>query len=298
VAAVARVPREVAAVAALFALNAVAIVATYWRIPPSELYHVHDRGAAGGFGRALVYSNYPTALAGIALVALAWPRLRARVRPLAIATIGLCAVVYWAVDQADLDAKALNAVPALGVALAGVLVVVARIPPAPVHVRGDRLRVALAVLLVLFAAPWIAAVLGFFLDGVPLLGWFFQTGRLASQPGVPGLMHAVHHGEHHGWDGTQLALTALLLSRLPRPRVLDGYLALMLAYGIGNVVNDEWLEQVVKRGWTRHEVPPVQIPAANWGWLAIVAGAVLVWWLWFRQAARARTVASASRGTS
>jgi hypothetical protein len=62
-----------------------------------------------------------------------------------------------------------------------------------------------------------------------------------------------------------LALTALGLSRLPRPRVLDAYLALMLAYGIGNLVNDDWLEQVVKRGWTNREVPDVLTPGANWG---------------------------------
>ena len=39
----------------------------------------------------------------------------------------------------------------------------------------------------------------------------------------------------------------------------------MLAYGIGNLVNDDWLEQVVKRGWTNREVPDVLTPGANWG---------------------------------
>jgi hypothetical protein len=38
----------------------------------------------------------------------------------------------------------------------------------------------------------------------------------------------------------------------------------MLAYGIGNLVNDDWLEQVVKRGGTNHEVPSLLTPAANW----------------------------------
>ena len=83
-----------------------------------------------------------------------------------------------------------------------------------------------------------------------------------------------------------LSLTALAFSRLPRPRVLDAYLALMLSYGIGNLVNDDWLEQVVKRGWTNHEVPSVLTPAANWGWAAVLVGAVAVWWLWFRQPSR------------
>ena len=42
-------------------------------------------------------------------------------------------------------------------------------------------RIALAAVLVVLASPLIAAELGFFLDGVPLLGWLFQTGRLTSQ---------------------------------------------------------------------------------------------------------------------
>ena len=83
-----------------------------------------------------------------------------------------------------------------------------------------------------------------------------------------------------------LILTALAFSRLPRPRLLDGYLALMLAYGVGNLVNDDWLEQVVKRGWTNKEMPSVLTPAANWGWAAVLVGAVAVWALWFRQPRR------------
>lgn len=83
-----------------------------------------------------------------------------------------------------------------------------------------------------------------------------------------------------------LALVALAFSRLPRPRALDPYLALMLAYGVGNLVNDDWLEQVVKRGWTNHEVPSVLVPAANWGWAVVLVGAVVVWRIWFRQPRR------------
>jgi hypothetical protein len=83
-----------------------------------------------------------------------------------------------------------------------------------------------------------------------------------------------------------LSLTALAFSRLPRPRILDAYLALMLAYGVGNLVNDDWLEQVVKRGWTNDEVPSLLTPAANWGWAAVLVGAGAIWWLWFRQPSR------------
>ena len=281
-----RLPWEVSAVLALLVLDGVAVIATYSRFPAAELYNVHHSGIAAGFGRELVALNFPFALIGIALVGLAWPRLHGPLRTAGVVAIALCAVVYFAVDQSNLDAKPLNAVPALGLTLAVALVLAVGVSSAPRSVRGDRVRIALAAVLVFFAAPLVAAELGFFLDGVPFLGWFFETGRLASQPGVAVLHHAVHHGQHHGWEATMLALTALAFSRLPRPRLLDAYLALMLAYGVGNLVNDDWLEQVVKRGWTNDEMPSVLVPAANWGWAVVVAGAAAVWWLWFRQPRR------------
>jgi len=281
-----RLPWEVSAVLALLVLDGVAVIATYSRFPAAELYNVHHSGIAAGFGRELVALNFPFALIGIALVGLAWPRLHGPLRTAGVVAIALCAVVYFAVDQSNLDAKPLNAVPALGLTLAVALVLAVGVSSAPRSLRGDRVRIALAAVLVFFAAPLVAAELGFFLDGVPFLGWFFETGRLASQPGVAVLHHAVHHGQHHGWEATMLALTALAFSRLPRPRLLDAYLALMLAYGVGNLVNDDWLEQVVKRGWTNDEMPSVLVPAANWGWAAVVAGAAAVWWLWFRQPRR------------
>ena len=281
-----RLPWEVSAVLALLVLDGVAVIATYSRFPAAELYNVHHSGIAAGFGRELVALNFPFALIGIALVGLAWPRLHGPLRTAGVVAIALCAVVYFAVDQSNLDAKPLNAVPALGLTLAVALVLAVGVSSAPRSVRGDRVRIALAAVLVFFAAPLVAAELGFFLDGVPFLGWFFETGRLASQPGNAVLHHAVHHGQHHGWEATMLALTALAFSRLPRPRLLDAYLALMLAYGVGNLVNDDWLEQVVKRGWTNDEMPSVLVPAANWGWAVVVAGAAAVWWLWFRQPRR------------
>jgi len=293
-----RVPWEIKAVLALIVLDGIAVIATYSRFPASELYHVHHSGTvAGGFGRELVALNFPFALVGIALVGLAWPRLQGWLRIAGVVAIALCAVVYFAVDQANLDAKPLNAVPALGLALAVVLVLAVGVRSEPRSKRGDRMRIALAVVLVFFSAPLIAAELGFFLDGVPFLGWFFETGRLASQPGHPALHHAVHHGQHHGWEATMLSLTALAFSRLPRPRVLDAYLALMLAYGVANLVNDDWLEQVVKRGWTNDEVPSILTPAANWGWAAVLVGAFVVWRLWFRQPSRT-TPAEASPAIS
>ena len=282
-----RVPWEIWAVLALIVLDGIAVIATYSRVPSSGLYNFHHGDTvSGGFGRELVALNFPFALVGIALVGLAWPRLRGGLRIAGVVAIVLCAVVYFAVDQSNLDAKPLNAVPALGLALAVALAFAVGVPSAPKSRRGDGVRIGLVAVLVFFSAPLIAAELGFFLDGVPFLGWFYETGRLTTQPGNPVLHHAVHHGQHHGWQATMLSLTALAFSRLPRPRMLDAYLALMLAYGIGNLVNDDWLEQVVKRGWTNHEVPSILTPAANWGWAAVLVGAVVIWRLWFRQPSR------------
>ena len=292
-----RVPWEIRAVLALLVLDGIAVIATYSRFPASELYHVHHSGIAAGFGRELVAINFPGALIAVAIVGLAWPRLHGRLRLVGVAAIVMCAVVYFAVDQANLDAKPLNVVPALGVALAVALAFAVGVSAVPRQVRGDRVRIAIAAVVVFFAAPLIAAELGFFLDGVPFLGWFFETGRLTTQPGVSGMHHAVHHGQHHGWEATMLTLSALAFSRLPRPRVLDAYLALMLAYGVANLVNDDWLEQVVKRGWTSHEMPSVLTPAANWGWAAVLVAAVAVWQLWFRQPRRT-TPAAASPAIS
>jgi len=281
-----RVPWEVWAALTLIVLDGVAVIATYSRFPTTLLYNVqHSDTVSAGFGRELVALNFPFALVGIALVGLAWPRLHGALRAAGVVSIALCAVVYFAVDQTDLDPKPLNAVPALGLALAVALMLAVGVPAAR-QVRGDRVRIGIAAVLVFFCAPLIAAELGFFLDGVPFLGWFYETGRLTTQPGVEGLHYAVHHGQHHGWQATMLSLTALGFSRLPRPRILDAYLALMLAYGVGNLVNDDWLEQVVKRGWTNHEVPSLLTPAANWGWPAVLVGAGAVWWLWFRQPSR------------
>ena len=282
----------------LIVLDGAAVIATYSRFPPALLYNVHHSNTvAAGFGRELVALNFPFALVGIALVGLAWPRLHGLLRSAGVVAIALCAVVYFAVDQNDLDAKALNAVPALGLALAVALVLAVGVPSVPRTRRGDGVRIGLVAVLLFFCAPLIAAELGFFLDGVPFLGWFYETGRLTTQPGVAGLHHAVHHGQHHGWQATMLSLTALAFSRLPRPRVLDAYLALMLAYGVGNLVNDDWLEQVVKRGWTNHEVPSLLTPAANWGWAVVLVAAFAVWRLWFRQPSRT-TPAEASPAIS
>jgi hypothetical protein len=114
------------------------VIATYSRFPRRALPLPHSDTVAGGFGRELVALNFPFALVGIALVGLAWPRLHGALRAAGVVAIALCAVVYFAVDQSNLDAKPLNAVPALGLALAVVLAFVVGVPSRPKSKRGDR----------------------------------------------------------------------------------------------------------------------------------------------------------------
>ena len=63
-------PAEVLAVWALFAVVALEIFATYWRLPARELYHVSGSGPAGGGSRVLLFLDYPTALVAIAVLVL------------------------------------------------------------------------------------------------------------------------------------------------------------------------------------------------------------------------------------
>jgi len=240
-------PVEVTIVLGAFAVVAVEILVTYSRLPARELYEVSGSGIEGGLSRALVFANFPSALVALAVLGIAYERLR--YRAVAIVAAVLCAFVFWpgVVRQANLDARPINAAAAIGVLLTCVLVATAQLARGG-RQPGDRARIAVAVPLVLVSLPWFAAELGFFLDGVPVLGRLFETGHyLQNRPGLPPFPPAVHHGHHHGMDGLLLVLSALLLSR-----ALDGirgrrlrsavtaYLALMLCYGIGNMANDFW----------------------------------------------------------
>ena len=98
----------------------------------------------------------------------------------------------------------------------------------------------------------------------------------------------VHHGVHHGLQGLLLIVTALLLSRLPNRVSL--FLALMVAYGLGNIANDDWLEQIAERGWTSWAIPSSLEPRATWTWLAVLLATPVIWLLWFRR--RERLLAS------
>ena len=206
-------------------------------------------------------------------------------RPLAGVAAALCLVVVvpGVVSQHDLDAKWINVVPAIGGGLAFALTLLARDIPSARDRRGDAVRIGLAAVLVILCAPWIAAELGFYLDGVPVLGWLFQTGEIVSYRG--NAPHpAVHHGIHHGLQGLVFVGTALLLSRIPNRISL--FLALMVAYGIGNIANDGWLEQIAERGWTSWTIPSTLEPGMTWTWLAVLVATPVVWALWFRQRRR------------
>src|SRR6185312_16210635 len=72
-----------------------------------------------GMSRALVELNFPVALAAIALVLVAMAALPRTAWFVAGPAIALCLVTAWpgVVDQDRPDARWVNAVPALGVAL-------------------------------------------------------------------------------------------------------------------------------------------------------------------------------------
>ena len=127
-----RVPWEIWAALAVIVLDGIAVIATYSRFPSSELYHFpHADTVSAGFGRELVALNFPFGLIGIALVGLAWPRLHGWLRAAGVVAIALCAVLYFEVDQSNLDARSINAAPGLGLALAVALVFVVGAPAAP-----------------------------------------------------------------------------------------------------------------------------------------------------------------------
>src|SRR5262249_35840898 len=151
-----------------FLVVAVEVLVTYSRLPARELYHVSGSGLAGGTSRVLVFSNFPVALVAIAVLALLWERLSSPgARAAAVVGVVLAAAVFWpgVVDEADLDARTVNALAALGVLIAIVLTAlrarngVARSGRQP----GDRVRLVVAVVALLVALPWMAAELGFYL---------------------------------------------------------------------------------------------------------------------------------------
>jgi len=259
---------SVATTWALHGIFAVLTFVTYSRLTPEQLYNVSREGIAGGASRTLVFVNFPVAFAAIAILALVGGRL-------ALAGIALCAVaaVPGVLDLDDLDARPINAVPALGVAIALALTVLRRDRLRDGPRWGDPIRLGLAIPLALISVPWLFAEAGFYAPH-PILSDQIPVGETIA---------AVHLGGHHGTYGVLLALSALLLSRIARSPWASGYLALMLAYGTALALEDFWHEQIQKRGTIDWTFPSLIEPRLTWGWLAIVVAAAAVELLWFRR---------------
>jgi hypothetical protein len=269
---------EALAVWGLIGLELAAVLVTYSRIEPAQLYHVDEAGdLAGGLSRALTVLNFPLSLAVIGVAGVVGGP------PWLVGTaIALCATtaIPGVVDEGDFDARLVNVVPALGVALALALTVraVRRDGAAFVHrAYGDPLRIVLAAALLVLALPWLAAETGFYFPGDVFLGEEVPRDRDTKYT-------AVHYGFHHGFGGVLLASTALVLSRVPAGRALRAALSLMLAYGLANALQDAWNEQLWKRYTVDWEIPSMFRPEPSWGWLAIVLGAAVIYVLWFRPA--------------
>ena len=288
--------RDVYVVWLLFFLAATAVFVTYWRLPPSVLWKVHNSGFIGGAGRAFVFLSFSAAVAAVGILPIVVDRLEdRRADLLGLSALILCATVALPGVQTEshLDPKWSNLPAVLGVALAFLLTVWAsrngRREFPRTSARGDAARLVVGGLSLFFAAPYIAAELGFFLDGVPVLGSIFITGAIRPEPGAGYSHAAVHHGHHHGLDGFLLVATALLLSRVvgsirrPVLRTLTAvYLALLLVYGLTNQVQDLWTEQIVKRGWTNWEIPNVLHPSLSAAWAAMIACGLVIYALFLR----------------
>jgi hypothetical protein len=267
---------EALATWAVWALIALEVLVTYSWVDPSETYNVSREGIAGGLSRALTVVNFPIGLVAIALTLVAVAALPGRAWFAAAPAIALCATIPLFNDQADLDAHWGNAIPAIGVVIAVVLTAAAarRAGSAFAPRRPwDGARVVVGVVVLLLSLPWLTANLGFHFPGDVFMGE--EVGR---EDGTP--IAAVHLGHHHGLDGAVLVLTALLLSRVAIPShrlrmVTFAYLGAMLAYGAVNFVQDDWNEQLVKRGWTDASIPSAILPSAKPIWLVVVALAVV-----------------------
>jgi hypothetical protein len=254
-----------------------AVAVTYSWVAPEETYHVSHEGLAGGLTRGVTLVNFPIALVAIALVLIAMAALPRRTWLLAGPVIVLCATIPWFVDQDDLDARPVNAIPALGVVIAlGLTVVATHRAGAALAPRRpwDGWRLGLGVAVVLVSLPWITAELGFHFPGDLFMGEEPAPERDGSS------IAAVHLGHHHGTDGALLVLTALLLTRVRVERTSlryanAGYLGLMLAYGAVNLAQDVWTEQIVKRGWTDASIPSALLPGVTPVWGVLVGLAVM-----------------------
>lgn len=266
---------EALATWALWTAVLIAILVTYSRLEPAELYHVSNDGLAGGLSRAVIELNFPIALVAIATTLLALGVLPRRAWWIGGPAIALCAVtaVPGVVDQDDLDARWVNAFPVAGVALAlGLTVAASRRAGAGFapRLRFDGVRIAIAVVVLVLSLPWLAALLGFYLPE----GIFIMERPGLEEGGKP--IAAVHLGQHHGFIGSLLLVSGLVLSRprLPAGRLATAatlYVSLACAYGAVNMTQDYWNEQLVKRGWVDSAIPSALHPTLEPIWLVTLA---------------------------
>ena len=273
---------DVLATWAVWMLFLGAMAVTYSRLDISDLYNVSRDGMDGALSRMLVQLNYPIALVAIAAILIALDSLEGRWLWLGAASIAACVVTAWpgVVDDGNLDARLINIVPALGVAGAVTLTIAAvkrSTAGMESSCRFDTARVVITAVTLFLSLPWIAANLGFYLPDVG----FITERPITGSDGV--VSPAVHLGHHHGFDGSLILISALLLSR-PKLRspslrlATTSYVALMAVYGAINATQDFWHEQIQKRGWVDWTFPKATEPTLTTIWLVILAasGAVFV----------------------
>jgi len=159
---------EVWAVWLLFGTVAVVLFITYWRLPPAVLWKTTNTGFVGGAGRAFVFISFSAAVAAVATLPIVADRLANRLAYLlAAVTLVLCATVAYPGVQTEshLDPKWSNTFAVVGVGLAVVLTAWAtrsgRSEPSQTSRDGDRARLVVGAVSLFFAAPYIAAELGF-----------------------------------------------------------------------------------------------------------------------------------------
>jgi hypothetical protein len=293
----------------LYALLTAAIFGTYALVPLDELYHVSHGGIAGGASRALIFVNFSLSIGALAVLGFVVARLlgdpsgesawrKPLILGLSAVALVLCLVsaLPGVVDQGHLDARPINAVPATGVLIIlGLTLFAIRSggagEPAPWG-RRDRFRLIAIGVLLLVSLPWILADLGVYIGDIPPFDRFLMSKQIPAGESL----RAVHLGHHHGIDGAFLAVAALILGRdlggIRQGRLRAGiawYLSLLVAYGVGNIANDAWLEQVVKRGWTDWRIPNVLRPELSKGWGLVLLGTVALRFLVFRPKATTST---------
>jgi hypothetical protein len=266
--------------------------ATNARTPPGRLYGVAHVGVAAAAGRVLVLLGWPIALAAIGLMALtverllagANPRKRAAVVTAAWLSIALCCTIALpgVIEPAHLEAKPSNIPAALGTGLALALTFLALRTPGepPVRTRIDRVLLLVLAVFLLASIPWMLANVGIYAGDIPGIRAVFMSKQVVPEPHHLHL-RAVHLGNHDGFDGLLLAVTAVVGIRLlPQLRshrlqaVARAYLCVLVVYGLAVATADFWLEQIVKRGWIDERMPGLMRPNLSLPWIGILAAAL------------------------